>query len=191
MIRFIQILPNTSERGDFLLQDLPGSGKRIDVLCRNLEACFDWGLTKWPREQIEFIAVIADSVILRFEDPKDAMPKGERAWAEVIKNAIQNNPPSFTHVSKGDLESVIKEFNCPPESRVWVLYEDGIPIENFSFLLSEAQNSFMLGDHRGFDFKTEELMSKFNLGKISLGNISYLSSHCVVSIISKFERMVE
>jgi len=191
MIRFIQILPKVSDKGDFLLQDLPGSGKRIDLLCRDLEACFDWGLTKWPREQIKFIAVLADSVILRFEDPKEAMPRGERAWAEVIKNAIQNNPPFFVRVSKGDLESVIRELNSPPESRVWVLYEDGIPIENCKFSISEAQNSFMLGDHRGFDSKTEKLMSKFNLGKISLGNISYLSSHCVVSIISKFERMVE
>ena len=190
MIRFVQILPDMSQRGDFLLQDLPGSGKRIDILCRDLAACFDWGPTKWQIEKLEFIAVLADSIIIRFQNPKGNIPKGEKAWAQVIKDSLNNNPPEFVKVSEGDLESIIKKYDSPPKSRVWVLYEQGVPIEECELDNSEAQNSFMLGDHRGFDSKSEKLISKYNLGKISIGNISYLSSHCVGSIISKFERKV-
>ncbi len=190
MLRFIQILPGASKKGDFLLQDLPGSGRRIDLLCRELAACFEWGPRLWPKDQIELVAVFEDMKILRFRNPQNAMPRGERAWAEVIKKSLQNVPPDFVTVSDGNLESIIESYSNPPNSRVWVLYESGTPIDTCKFSPSEAQNSFMLGDHRGFDSKTEKLMSKYNLGKVSLGNISYLSSHCVVSIISEFERMV-
>ncbi|TFG34707.1 hypothetical protein EU527_01925 [Candidatus Thorarchaeota archaeon] len=190
MIRFIQILPQVSEKGNFLLKDLPGSGKRIDILCRDLAACFDWGPIKWPKSQLEFIAVLKDSKILQFQNPKENLPRGERAWAEVIHNSLKNNPPEFVYVSDGNLESIIEEYDKPPQSRVWVLCENGGHIGECKFNIPESQNSFMLGDHRGFDSNTEELASKYNLWKVSLGKISYLSSHCVVSIISEFERMV-
>lgn len=190
MIRFIQVLPEVSKKGDFLLKDLPGSGKRIDVLCRELAAIFDWGPTKWPKSQLELIAVLEDSKILRFQNPKENLPNGERAWAETIKKSLKNDLEKFVDVSDGNLESIISEYNNPPHSRFWVLHENGIAISACKFDVTEAQNSFMLGDHRGFDSKTEELISKYSLRKVSLGKMSYLSSHCVVSIISELERMV-
>ncbi len=190
MLRFIQILPGAPQKGDFLLQDLPGSGKRIDVLCRDLAACFDWGPVQWPKEQLELIAVLEDSKVLRFRVPTTPLPKGERAWAEIIKKTLKNDPPDFVQISDGNLESIIEIYHDPPQSEIWVLYENDRPIEEYEFNISKVQNSFMLGDHRGFDAKTEKLISKYNLRRVSLGNISYLSSHCVVSIISEFERMV-
>lgn len=190
MIRFVQILPEVSEKGDFLLKDLPGSGKRIDLLSRDLAACFDWGPTVWSKSHLELIAVVGDSKILRFNNPGEDIPLGERAWAELIQESLKGNPPKFVQVADGELEDVIQEYNKPPKSTIWVLYETGSLIDRCKFNISEAQNSFMLGDHRGFDSKTEELISKYKIGKVSLGKISYLSSHCVVSIISQFERMV-
>lgn len=191
MIRFIQLLPKVSGSGDFLLQDLPGSGKRIDILCRDLAACFEWGPSRWHPSQLELLALIGDSIVLRFTNPKEALPRGERAWAELIKRSLKNDPPDYVSVSNEDLESLIERYNKPPQSNLWILYENGNPVEELKFNIYEAQNSFMLGDHTGFDSITEKLISNYNLRKVSLGDTSYLSSHCIASIISEFEGMVK
>jgi len=188
MLRFIQILPNVEKSGDFVLQDLPGSGKRIDILCRVLSACFEWAPKTWQKEELEVIAVIGNSVVLRFQFPIGILPSGETAWAQVLKESLKENPPDYVQKSDGNLESLIKEFNNSTSSNLWVLHEEGGKFNLHEIAISGSDNSFMLGDHRGFDSQTEELISKFALRKVSLGNISYLSSHCVAHIISEFER---
>ncbi len=189
MLRFIQILPNVSTSGDFILKDLPGSGKRIDVLCRVLSACFEWGPSVWDKHLLELVAVIGDSIILRIQDPGAKTPSGERAWAKMLKDSLKGNPPEYVHVYEGNLESIIIDLNKPPKSILRILHEEGenLNLQDISF--SETDNSFMLGDHRGFSSHAEELILKHTLQKVSLGKTSYLSSHCVAQIISEFERM--
>ncbi len=191
MLRFIQLLTNNPPTGDFLLKDLPGTGNRIDILCRDLAACFDWGPTDWPLSLLELLAIFSDEVILTFIRPSEEMPLGETGWAMAIKKALQGNPPDFITITEGSLESVIRNLNKPPDSHLWILHEEGESFNDRKMQVFGTQNSFMLGDYRGFDSKTEELISKFGLRRMSLGKTSYLSSHCVVSIISKFERMVK
>lgn len=188
MLRFIQILPNASTLGDFILKDLPGSGKRIDVLCRVLSACFDWGPSKWDKHRIELLAVIGDSVILRIQDPEQKTPTGERGWAQILKDSLKGNPPEYVQVYDGNLESIIIDLNKPPKSILWILHEEGEDLNVQEISISETDNSFMLGDHRGFSSQSEELISKHALHKVSLGDTSYLSSHCAAHIISEFER---
>ena len=187
-LRFILILPNVSPWGDFVLKDLPGSGKRIDVLCRLLSSSFEWGPNTWEKSNIEVIAVIRDSVVLRVQYPEQNLPSGERAWGQVIKESLKGNPPDYVEVKEGNLESVIIEYNNPPSSSMWILHEDGEELNLQEIVISGTDNSFMLGDHRGFNSQTEDLVSKYTLRKVSLGAISYLSSHCVARIISEFER---
>ena len=170
------------------MKDLPGSGKRIDVLCRVLSACFEWGPSKWDKHLLELLAVIGDSIILRIQDPGQKTPTGERAWAQILKESLKGNPPEYVQVYDGNLESVIRDLNNPPTSILWILHEEGEEINFHEKSISGTDNSFMLGDHRGFNSQTEELISKHALQKVSLGNTSYLSSHCVAHIISEFER---
>ncbi|MHA2024413.1 MAG: hypothetical protein ACW98U_00825 [Candidatus Thorarchaeota archaeon] len=187
MLRFIQLLPNVSPLGDFLLKDLSGSGKRIDVLCRDLAACFSWGSITWPKTNLEVVAVIADSHILLFSNPEENAPQSELVWASTIRNSLKGNPPEYVSVSEGSLEDIIERYSKPTGSVLWVLEETGSHISTL-FPLVNTQNSFMLGDHRGFDSQTESLLSKYSLSRVSLGKKSYLSSHCVAAIISEFER---
>ena len=140
------------------------------------------------KSQIEVIAIVGNNVILRFGYPKENLPSGEKAWAEVIKESLRGNPPEFVHVSEGNLESVILETNSPAKSNLWVLHEEGEQFDISKSQNSMTDNSFMLGNHRGFNSHAEELISKHALQKVSLGNTSYLSSHCVARIISEFER---
>jgi tRNA pseudouridine-54 N-methylase len=191
MLKFVQLMPNVSTTGDFLLRDLPGSGKRIDVLCRELAACFDWGPICWPCSRIELIALLNNDIILTFHDPADALPVGERGWALIIKNSLQGEPPSYISVTRGDLESIIEQLHRPPAAQLRILHEEGEPFCDTKIQVLGTQNSFMLGDYRGFDSQSEEIMTSHSLVRVSLGNISYLGSHCLVSIISRFERMVK
>ena len=190
MLRFIQLLPRASPKGDFLLKDLPGSGKRIDVLCRDLAACFDWGPTSWSKSYLEMIAVIGKTKILIFSDPKDRLPQGEVEWASVIRDSLRGTPPCFVDVSDGGLEDLVKKILNAGNGKLWVLEEDGTPLSSEDEVDSGVKNSFMLGDHRGFDSEAESIISQYGIQKISLGGKSYLSSHCLAAIISEFERMV-
>ncbi|MGY5859327.1 MAG: hypothetical protein RTU63_08150 [Candidatus Thorarchaeota archaeon] len=190
-LRLIQILPNASATGDFILKDLPGSGKRIDVLCRVLAACFDWGPRIQDNSEIDVIAVIANKIILQVHNPGENLPSGERAWGQVIKDSLKGNPPEYVSVKEGDLESVIIDETSSQSGNLWILHEEGEEGNLQEVVNFTTDNSFMLGDHRGFDSQTEELVSKYALRKISLGEISYLSSHCVALIISEFERKDE
>ena len=190
MLRFVQILPHVSPKGDFLLQDLPGSGKRIDVLCRDLAACFSWGPLSWPLSSLEMTAVIGNTKILTFSDPEDETPSGEVGWAAVIRDSLRGKPPKYVDVSEGILDDAIKELTQANDSKLWVLDEQGINMFGTDVVSPVPQNSFMLGDHRGFDSQTESAISQYNIQRISLGKKSYLSSHCLAAIISEFERMV-
>lgn len=187
-LRFVQLLPQASPQGDFLLKDLPGSGKRIDVLCRDLAACFSWGPKSWPKENLELIAVIADSRILTCNFPGDETPESEVEWATVIRASLKEQPPDYVRVSDGSLDDIIKKYSKPPESMLWVLDEKGADISTIKTKQPIIQNSFMLGDHQGFNSQSESFISQYTLPRVSLGKKSYLSSHCVASIISEFER---
>lgn len=189
ILRFIQLLPQASPEGDFLLKDLPGSGKRIDVLCRDLAACFSWGPIIWSKERLELIAVIANSCILTFSFPGTNTPRNEVQWATVIRDSLRKQPPNYVRISEGSIEDIMKRYNLPPKSKLWVLEEGGLPISKIWEEQSFTQNSFMLGDHRGFDSQTDKLISEHALLRLSLGKNSYLSSHCVALIISEFERI--
>ena len=190
MLRFVQILPQVFPEGDFLLKDLPGSGNRIDILCRDLAACFDWGPTTWSKSSLELKAVIGNAKILTFSNPQNQTPRGEVEWASIIRDSLKDKPPSFVEVSGGTLEDVIKQLNQPTDSSLWVLDEEGTYLSDIQTILPSTQNSFMLGDHRGFDSQTVSLISQYRIQRISLGKKSYLSSHCLAAIISEFERMV-
>jgi tRNA (pseudouridine54-N1)-methyltransferase len=187
-LRFILLLPEASTKGEFILKDLPGSGKRIDLLCRVFSAGFDWAPNTFDKSNIEIIAVIDDSVILLVQYPGKDLPIGEKAWALIIKNSLQGDPPHYVQVIGDNLESVILKFNNPPTANFWVLHEEGEEVDLREAVTSSTDNSFMLGDHRGFNSHAEDLVSKYDLQKISLGKTSYLSSHCVALIISRLER---
>ncbi|MHA2068871.1 MAG: hypothetical protein ACXABY_31295, partial [Candidatus Thorarchaeota archaeon] len=94
----------------------------------------------------------------------------------------------YVNTTDGSLEETIIKFHKPVESSLWVLEENGSHISTIVAKQSPTQNSFMLGDHRGFNSQTESLFSQYSLPRVSLGKKSYLSSHCVASIISEYER---
>jgi tRNA pseudouridine-54 N-methylase len=190
ILRFIQLLPNTPLTTNFSNKDLPGSGKRIDILCRVLAACFDWGPSLLSNMGFEVMAVFGNEMTLTFSNPKDYLPSGEVAWGNEIRNAVYNNPSEYVVCESVGLDEVMNRLLRESQSRVIALIENGDRLTNAFFENTSAQNSFMLGDHRGFDSESLRIIGKEKIQQISLGEMSYLSSHCVATLISKFERFL-
>ncbi|UCE09832.1 MAG: hypothetical protein JSW61_12795 [Candidatus Thorarchaeota archaeon] len=190
LIRFIQLLPSVPVSSDFTLRDLPGSGKRIDILCRDLAACFDWGPTTWPKENLEFVALFEDKLAITIRFPSEKTPSGEVEWATVIADALRGVEYDFVSVEPTNLLNVILKLKNEPQGNLWILDESGNPLDDVLGPILSSQNSFMLGDHQGFDSRDLETFENQEIVSVSLGDLSYLSSHCVAAIISKMERRV-
>lgn len=188
-LTFILSLPELSEDGDFYLKDLPGSGKRIDILCRSLAACFDWGPSTLDKSSLEIIALVGENSCLRFNSPNTSKAKGEVWWAKAIRDGLRGNPPQFISVENLDLEGVIQETLSNERNSLWVLDEAGMPISNGN-LSSDAQNSFIIGGHRGFDSETLKVFDDHSIYRLSLGTTSYLASHCIATLIAMYEEMI-
>ncbi|MHA2240433.1 MAG: hypothetical protein ACXACE_02390 [Candidatus Thorarchaeota archaeon] len=180
-------MPNMSTNGQFILRDLPGSGNRVDILCRSLQACFDWGPVFWSKSKLEFLAVIANEVVLRFRNPSHPHEMGEVWWASAIQDSLKGEPPPFVDFNNAGLRETLEEIVEHSSSVIYALDERGNMISDWAPYGSASQNSFMLGDHHGFDFNTQTVMKDLGISRISLGVTSYLGSHCVGTIISKLE----
>ncbi len=180
-------MPNMSTNGKFMLRDLPGSGNRVDILCRSLQACFDWGPVFWPKSKLEFLAVVADEIVLRFRNPSNQQQMGEVWWASAIQNSLKGELPPFVDINNAGLRETLKKIVENSSSAIYALDERGIMISDWAPYGSASQNSFMLGDHHGFDFNTQKVMTDLGINRISLGVTGYLGSHCVATIISKLE----
>jgi len=124
---------------------------------------------------------------LWFSDPGDELPVGEVAWATVIRSALEGRPPRYVRVCETSLRELLEK-EAKQDSRIWVLDERGNDLESVSFAPRATENSFILGDHIGFDSQTLEVISQMGIPKISLGSRSYLGSHCIAMVISHFER---
>ena len=191
LLRFIQVLPQSSTNGKFLLRDLPGSGKRIDILCRSLAACFGWGPSTWPKSQLELTAVIGNEIILTFRHSEKDQVKGEPQWGSIIRDALKGHLSDNVIVKHSSLHDFVAELLASADSQLWVLEEDGRSISRCIGNDVASQSSFIVGDHKGFDSGTQRVIDNCNISSVSLGAASYLSSHSIAAVISEFERMTK
>ncbi|MGV9170629.1 MAG: hypothetical protein ACOC38_11895 [Promethearchaeia archaeon] len=186
-LRFVLTFPGISTNGEFLLRDLPGSGDRMDVLCRCLSACFGWGPTIVPTKEIELRAILSNSLTLVFSSPENPAKMGETDWARGIRDALKGNPPEYISVLDLDLEENIKDLIDNPSSHLWLLHEKG---ENSIQMWKAAlQNSFILGPHKGYDSHALKVARDYGIPQLSVGPLPYLGSHCIASVITEAERM--
>ncbi len=188
LLRFIQVLPNADADGNFSLKDLPGSGGRIDVLCRGLAACFDWGTETWSKDNLELIAILRANRILRFRCPVQQC-RSERTWAEMTKRAMKGFTVEGIEAQEGSLETCIEETEALAGSRMWVLERTGVDRSVLKDAVDSSQNTFIIGDHLGFDDRAQRVFADHGVTKVSLGSTDYLSSHCIATVISEIERL--
>ncbi len=190
LLRFVLIFPSLTLNEHFHVRDLPGSGRRIDILCRSLAACFDWGPTTWPRKRLQIAAIIGNRVVLEIDCPETNVLQGEVFWALEIRRALSGNPPSYIAVKEIGLADYIDEVLSASNSKIWALEETGIGIAEVPGLDATSSHIILIGDHEGYSEESLAILSDRSIYRISLGRTSYLGSHCIAAIIGLLERKV-
>ncbi|RCV65320.1 tRNA (pseudouridine54-N1)-methyltransferase [Methanophagales archaeon] len=165
---------------DFTLDDLPGSGGRMDLVARCICNAL-WISHDLRRDTCIHVVACGTPnppvVISFFGDRLRGVSPDERNIAAWIKKTLaskRRNPGinirklSFLQLC----EKLASEGNT-----FYILHENGMDIANVKL---KANPVFILGDHEGLPKEEEDaFVARFEHEKISLGSIAYLASQCI------------
>lgn len=174
MRRFVLVTHDVPTSPDFSLDDLPGTGGRIDVACRCLATSL---LTSHGiREDAEVVIVIDDAIVIRAmgSSIRNLRPD-ERSTGARLREAIADgadavgaiavtSSPGIT-VERNDLDGVLAAADGP----IVQLHEDGDPINAHP---STTPITFVLSDHREFSAADERVLASHRDARISLGPVA-------------------
>ena len=190
MRRFVLLGHKAPVVPDFTLNDLPGNGGRIDVLCRAIGAAFF--LSHDLRRDVEVNLLLQDQVQIRLVGEKvKRLNPDERSTAALIKHAlekldeeeVQSTPGIF--VSRRTLPEMLDRLYQLGAHPI-VLHEDGAPIEAASIPNDPA---FFLSDHQEFSPSDEETLA--DLPRVSLGEKALHTSQCITIVHYLLDRQQE
>ena len=200
MRRFIVIGHRAMSSGDFNLNDLPGSGGRIDVLARCVNSSFF--ISHDLRRDVELYLVLlggeaAPKTIkmvgteLRYLNPderstgallRNALVKGveaDRTGAVQTLNDELNSSPGI-YISNKNFEDVVKL--CASKSELVYLKEDGKNISDLDLNEPKRDLTFILGDDRGMAPEEEEILDKYSPLTVSLSPTILHADHCIILV---------
>ncbi len=186
MIRFAVIGHQARTSGDFSLNDLPGSGGRMDLLARCVRASLF--LSHDLRRDVECYLVLLGEP----EPPKTVLISGERvrylspderSAGALIKRALsvtcgssfRESTPGVM-VRKGGLSTLLAEH------RFAVLHEQGEDIREQSNL----PDSFLLSDNRDFSEEEEKLVMESERYSVSPRTLH--AEDCVTIVLNELDR---
>lgn len=188
-MRYFAVLGHTVRTdGAFSLNDLPGSGGRVDLLCRCVQASLF--LSHGIRNDAGCFLIIAGgpgpakTVFFEGRTIRSLSPD-ERSSASFIKKALEiptgaqfREASPGVSVRKGGIERIIAEHRCG------ILDEHGTDIRE----LSEDQfpDLFILSDHQNFSPGESELMQ--TLPRYSLSPKVLHADHAIVLLWNEIDR---
>ncbi|MCD6503355.1 MAG: tRNA (pseudouridine(54)-N(1))-methyltransferase TrmY [Euryarchaeota archaeon] len=196
---FVIILHKARTDSDFKLEDLPGSGGRMDILCRFLVASLltshgirrdtiAYAVLLGPPKPPVAIKVLGDKV--KYLNPD------ERSTGALIRNALikmekyNSEGTSWKKASPGiffkkaNITDILEELKREGFN-IYYLKEDGKDIRSTDITLPSA---FVLSDHVDLTQEEEKDVMKYSHEVLSLGPISLYSEHCVVIIHNELDR---
>ena len=197
MRAFVLLARKARTTPDFELNDLPGSGGRLDLVARCVtqalwlshklreDTCF-YAVLCGPRNPPKSIAFFAPS--LRRVSPD------ERNIGSWIKKALEKSEKEKSKdwlfvqpgiaIAKIGLIKLLEELKS--DFTFYVLHEKGEKIESVEFASNPC---FILGDHLGIPKKIENhVVKKFKAKKVSLGKQSYLASSCIAIVHHELDK---
>jgi tRNA (pseudouridine54-N1)-methyltransferase len=179
MKQFILYASKAVTTPDFTLDDLPGSGGRMDLVARCI--CNALWISHDLRRDTCIHVVACGSpnppvVISFFGDRLRGVSPDERNIAAWIKKtvALKKKNPGI-RIRKLSFQQLIEKL-ASEGNAFYILNEKGIDIGSVKL---KANPVFILGDHEGLLREEEEFVERFEHEKISLGSISYLASQCI------------
>jgi len=183
MRTFILYARQARTDSNFNIEDLPGSGGRMDLVARCITASL-W-LSHAIRPDVKFYVVLNGPpnppVVILFDGAAiQKVSTDERTTALWIKKALMEDFGKEWHtfrpgilVAHKSLQEIIKELK---DQNIYVLHENGT---NISDVKIKENPVFLLGDHIGIPSKDEKFVLRYAEEKISLGKQVYLASSCI------------
>lgn len=188
MVSFAVIGHCAKTDGSFSLNDLPGSGGRMDLLCRCVQSSLF--LSHSIRDEATCLLLIAGGPgtvkTVRFEGRNvRSLSPDERSSASFIKKAL-GIPVGNTYrevspgvsVRKGGLESLIRDHSCG------LLDEGGVDVRDPG--IGDFPEVFILSDHQ--NFSPEEKVLLQDLPRYSLGPEVLHADHAIVLLWNEIDR---
>lgn len=180
--RHFYVKSNAKTSPSINLKDLPGSAGRLDIIARCINAAF-W-LSYGIRKNVVFHTILHGEpnppIYIRFEGEKlKKVSPDERSIAIFIGKAlkkfdeskeIESTPGIF--VSRKSFQELLEENK---DKNFYLLDENGKDVGK----LKIKNPFFILGDNMDLLPEEKELLARYDAIPVSLGKISYLSSHCI------------
>ena len=167
--------------GDFSLNDLPGSGGRVDVIARCVSSSLltsngirrDTSITVCLSSGARPVSVSVYGSSVRYLNPD------ERSTAALIRNALVKSSAAeeglsspgiyFSHQTLSDVIEHAKEGR-----ECYLLSETGKPAGMLG-----TPSLVVLGDHTGITVEEELLLERLEFMKVSLSMLSLQSDQCI------------
>jgi tRNA (pseudouridine54-N1)-methyltransferase len=194
MRRFIVIGQQATASGDFLLDDLPGTSGRLDVLLRCLRAALlvSHGVRRDTTAYLVFLGGARAPRTLRVEGAiAEYLRPDERSLANLVKKALATGPsgPAFgvvrhgLAIADGGLDSVIADLGAVTP---YVLEEGAADVRDGP--LDTHAPAFFVGDHLGFDEATRARLRAIGATPIGIGPISVHADDAVAIVANEVDR---
>ena len=182
MRQFILYAGKAVTSPEFSLDDLPGSGGRMDLVARCI--CSALWISHALRRDTCIHVVACGSpnppvVISFYGDTLRGVSPDERNIAAWIKKALsrkRKNPG--IRIRKASFRQLIEEL-ASEGTFFYILDEQGQAISDVEL---KEDSVFILGDHLGMPRNEEKFVERFEHEKISLGTTSYLASQCITML---------
>ena len=196
MPRFVVIGQKATAADDFLLDDLPGTSGRLDVLLRCLRAAllFSHGLR---RDVVAYLVLCGGPLAPRVMrvDGRAArfIRPDERSLATLAKKLLAGPASSrrgFAEmrpgiaVASGGLDDVFEDLGVMTP---YVL-EEGAPDLRDTPDVARTDAAFFLGDHLGFDAWTRERLEALGARPLGIGPVSLHADDVIAIVTNEIDR---
>jgi tRNA (pseudouridine54-N1)-methyltransferase len=207
--QFVVIGRTARASGDFIVEDLPGSSGRLDVLVRCLRAGLlvshgvrpdavvylvlgggpraprvarvDGATAKFLRPDERSLAVLLGKALAA---PAGAGAPGGEGSGDSPASAFVGVRPGVA-ITNGGLEAALAELTG---AGLYVLDEEGDDVRAVAGI-ADPRAAFVVGDHLGFDDETRRRLSRAGARAISVGPTSLHAEDAIAILWNEIDRL--
>jgi tRNA (pseudouridine54-N1)-methyltransferase len=194
---FVVLGQTATAASDFLLDDLPGSSGRLDVLLRCVRAAllYSHGLRSDVRVYLLLRGGPLAPRVLRV-DSKSArfIRPDERSLALLVKKTLASAPGDLGStfmelrpgiaLARGDLECILADV---PGAALYVLEERAPDVSSLDLRNDHA--AYFLGDHLGIDPADRDRLAALGATAVSIGPVSLHSDDVIAVLSNQLDRL--
>jgi tRNA (pseudouridine54-N1)-methyltransferase len=171
---------------DFSLKSLASSPGRMDLVARCIIASLY--TKKGPRRDTTLVVVLEGDpnppLSLIFDGSlMENIPSSEVKAAQIVYDALSGTSIAGVRLERKTFERVVSDYKSNGY-RLFYLHEEGQDSRQVQF---GAKTAHILGDQKGIDSKSEQLLDGMKIERVSLGPYPYLASHCITIINNELD----